>query len=213
MSGVNEDIECIVENMHRTIVEQNNVFVLQNIVIRDIVCDILFKYDDHTTDGLEICIDIFNDNILDVNEDNISMFNMITTHTTKIHTPKEFCRVSLMSLLEMVQTLEFDSFIGRFIPRDMVRGRNKQLRRSVEKVFKGIGLSVKNKSQDCCVCYESTICMTSCKHVLCFMCASQIKASSSVNGDTGYDADSDGSGIYCPMCRSSLSFSGIGGGI
>lgn len=199
------DIETLVDNIHSSIVLPvgNRVFILQNIVIKSIELDILFRYEKNDT-GLLIDINFFQDNLLDINENNIPLFNIITSHKTGIHTPREFIKISLLSLLEIIPTLDFDCLIGRFIPNDIqqvsvLHKKNSKLQNATERIFQKIGITVNNKSKDCCVCYEKTNCVTACNHSLCFLCCSQI------------NIDEETDELPCPICRSAILFSKTGG--
>ena len=210
------DIETLVDNIHSSVVLPagaiNRVFILQNIIIKSIELDILFRYEKNDT-GLLIDINFFQDNLLDINENNISLFNIITSHKTGIHTPREFIKISLLSLLEIIPTLDFDCLIGRFIPNDInevsspkekcgayfLHKKNSKLQNATERIFQKIGITVNNKSKDCCVCYEKTNCATACNHYLCFLCCAQI----TLDEETGE--------VPCPICRSQILFSKTGG--
>ena len=200
------DIETLVDNIHSSVVvpaTTNRVFILQNIVIKSIELDILFRYEKNDT-GLLVDINFFQDNLLDINENNISLFNIITSHKTGIHTPREFIKISLLSLLEIIPTLDFDCLIGRFIPNDInkvsvLHKKTSKLQNATERIFQKIGITVNNTSKDCCVCYEKTNCATACNHYLCFLCCAQIN----IDEETG--------DVPCPICRSAILFSKTGG--
>ena len=49
--------------------------------------------------------------------------------------------------------------------------------------------------EECCVCYEKTITLTSCNHTLCVPCWSKIR----------YTQDEDGDEVkHCPVCRANI---------
>ena len=195
----NEDIETLVDNIHSSIIVENRLFVFQNIVIKNIELDILFK----TTPEGNIDITFFQDNLLDTNENNISLFSVITIN--KKNSPiKEFIKVSLTTLLEIIPTLTFDTLIGRFIPNNLedcsfLHKKNSKLQNATERIFNNIGITVNNKSKECVVCYEQTNCVTVCNHYLCFLCCSQITV------------DENTDELPCPICRSSILYSKTGG--
>ena len=182
-------------------------YFIRDVSINNITVDIHFvyyRYEPLLTE--KISIELFNDNIVDVDGDCISLLHFEITQQTDKNKLNIFCKLALENLLDYLKTVSFDTLIGRFVPTNQsgIHLRTAALRNATRALFNSIGADVKDSSQECVVCYEKTFCKTVCNHYLCFSCSSNIKPTS---GNT----DSDDDDVYCPMCRQVIAYSHTGG--
>jgi DNA-directed RNA polymerase subunit RPC12/RpoP len=191
---------------------QRTFFFIRDVSINDIVVDIHFTYHRYETIFTEnIQIELFNDNILNSDEENISLLHFEISQNLGKHSLEIFCKLSLENLLEYLKNTTFDVLIGRFIPLNTVECpanhlRTSELQIATRAIFNSINLKIKDNSEECVVCYERTFCKTVCGHYLCFGCTAQIKPVSNTDSDTDEDDK-----IFCPICRSIILYQSTGG--
>ena len=181
-------------------------YFIRDVSINNITVDIhivYFRVESLLTE--KISIELFNDNIVDIEGDCISLLHFEISQKMDKHSLHIFCKLALENLLDYLKTVSFDVLIGRFVPTNQsgVHLRTAALTNATRAIFNSIGLNIKDSSQECVVCYEKTFCKTACNHYLCFGCSSQIKQTS--------DTDSDDDDAHCPMCRTVIAYSSVGG--
>lgn len=189
-------------------------FLIRDLKIEDIVCDLHFtysKYDEINTEKIKCSF--FNDNISNWDGDCIPLLQFEISQEINKHPLHEFCSLTLQNLIEYISGVKFDTLIGRFIPTNSQQHshlRTSKLQLATRNLFKSIGLDIEDNSEECVICYERTFCKTTCNHHLCFKCVAQIKPSTPNNSDDD-DEGSVEEVVCCPMCRSVVLYSKIGG--
>ena len=196
MNHEEEDMDTVSHAMELFLFLSKTQYNIIGVVIDDIVTDIIFKYE--ILDGLQIIdMTIVNDKILDSYCECIPLFNMKLSYKHNIHSNKKLCRLALESMLDIIPTLSFDAFIGRFLPPVSLHRQNSKLHDATKNIFLKIGIKLIDNSQSCIVCYENTNCITKCNHALCYICCSRIVETNMADDDE----DDDNEELRCPVCR------------
>ena len=111
-----------------------------------------------------------------------------------VHVPvNNRCNIVMNILNEFIRNIRFCKYTGKFIHKNNVHYA--KVHQSLPTVFKNnenIRFNT-TESNNCVVCYEKTITVTSCNHSVCIPCAINIKR----------DQDDD---ALCPICREVMAF-------
>lgn len=103
--------------------------------------------------------------------------------------------IAFKNLNTVLLTHHFDKLTGEFVDSKKTnsdQGFTKILRNT----------NVKNRNENCCVCFERTRSKTKCGHPLCYVCWDKIKLKDEHGEEEG--SDDDGDEEYrkpCPLCR------------
>jgi len=173
----------------------------EDVLIDNIRCSITLKY--FLINGTVRLI-LHNKNIekklfeqIDDDDDEY-LYNLLSEPdfiTLCVHIPIiEKCRFTLINLNEYIKNIKFCKYSGKFIHIKNIHYC--KIRNEVPIFFKN-NLNIKfnpvDSNNNCSVCYEQTITISSCNHPICIPCAMLLKQ----------DLDDD---ILCPICRQLLYF-------
>jgi hypothetical protein len=110
---------------------------------------------------------------------------------------EEAVRIIIDEMLEIIPTLKFDLFTGKFVKRHHLQAAELDMFKDIE------GLEL--KGEKCSICFEIVNTTSHCKHYLCVPCYQQIPLKKDEDDE---DDDEDADDIYrsCPICRDRIGY-------
>lgn len=103
----------------------------------------------------------------------------------------------------ILRNCKFDKYYGKFIDPNNICpcGRNEKLIRKALTSLTKNNPNIITNCNECAVCYETTMNLTSCNHCVCLVCLDTIAQSINMNDPDKCPAEQP---IICPICRTDI---------